>query len=117
MAPQKTYLPPPEVWRRRWAKILPTTTDVMGVVKCGANQRLGRAQAVSMDDDLLGEELKLPLRIRGKVPLGFEDEHRENPRTRNVVNGPPTSWQCHCLIRALVPLFGHGHGEWSDAFG
>ena len=86
MAPQKNYLPPPEVWRRRWAKTLPTTTDVMGVVECGANQRLGCAQAVSMDDDLLGEELKLPLRIRGKVPLGFEDKHRENPRTRNVMD-------------------------------
>ncbi len=117
MAPQKNYPPPPEVWRRWWAKILPTTTDIIGVVECGANRRLGRAQAVSMDDDLLGEELKLPLRIRGKVPLGFKDEHRENPRTRNVVNGPPTSWQGHCLIRALVPLLGHDHGEWSDAFG
>ncbi len=70
-----------------------------------------------MNNNLLGEELKLPLRIRGEVPLGFEDEHRENPRTRNVVNGPPTSWQCHCLIRALVPHFLHDHGEWIDAFG
>jgi hypothetical protein len=39
-----------------------------------------------MNDHLLGEELKLPLRARGEVPLGFEDKHRENPRTRNVMN-------------------------------
>ena len=92
MAPQKNNLPPPEVWRRRWAKILPTTTDVTNVVDGGANQRLGRAQAVSMDDDLLSEELKLPLRIRGEVPLGFEEDHGEDPRKRDVVNRSPTSW-------------------------
>ncbi len=71
MAPQKKYLPPPEVWRRRWAKILPITADALGAVEWGAHQRLGRAQAVSMNDHLLGEELKLPFRIRGEVPLGF----------------------------------------------
>ena len=84
--PHKIKLPPPEGWRRRWAKILPTTADVPIVVECSANQRLGRAQAMSMNDNLLGEELELPLRTGGKVALGFEDKHRENPRTRNVMH-------------------------------
>ena len=84
--PHKIKLPPPEGWRRRWAKILPTTADVPIVVECRANQRLGRAQAMSMNDNLLCEELKLPLRIRGEVPLGFEDKHRENRRTRHMMD-------------------------------
>ena len=72
---------------------------------------------MSMNDNLLGEELELPLRTGGKVALGFEDKHRENPRTRNVMHLPPTRWQGHGLVRALVPLLRHDHREWSDAFG